>query len=149
MDDENVPEYTLADEEDLGARTIEEFAPVDDFTQLRVWQAAMDLTEHIYTLTRSLPKDESFGLISQLRRASVSVPSNIAEGSARGHLREYIRFVTIARSSLAEIRTQVLLCERLGYISREHAIDNVERVLSVSRQLTSLRNALVRKLESI
>lgn len=82
---------------------------------LRVWQTSMLLVEEVYCLTKLFPDTERFGLISQIRRAAVSVPSNIAEGAARGSLADYMRFLYIARGSLSELDTQMQLAERLGY----------------------------------
>lgn len=83
--------------------------------RLRAWQESMALVEHIYQATADFPPDERFGLVSQLRRAAVSVPSNIAEGAARGSDADFIRFLYIARGSLSEVDTQLQIAERLGY----------------------------------
>ncbi|HLR26761.1 MAG TPA: four helix bundle protein [Fodinibius sp.] len=85
--------------------------------KLNVWKVSMGLTANIYTVTNTFPKSELYGLTSQLRRASVSVPSNIAEGSARSSAKERRRFYEISRSSLVEIDTQIEIALRLGYIS--------------------------------
>jgi four helix bundle protein len=84
--------------------------------ELQVWQEARLLVREIYAATAELPDDERFGLISQMRRAAVSVPSNIAEGAARGSNAEFVRFLLIARGSLLEIDTQICLCEDLAYL---------------------------------
>lgn len=83
--------------------------------ELHVWQDAMVLVECIYALTSSFPEHEKFGLTSQMRRAAISVPSNIAEGVARATLADYLRFLVIARGSLSELDTQVDIGARLGY----------------------------------
>ncbi|MGB4812105.1 MAG: four helix bundle protein [Methylophilaceae bacterium] len=85
--------------------------------ELRAWQTAMRLTQEIYALTSSFPKEELFGLSSQMRRAAVSVPSNIAEGSARQGTKELIHFLSISSGSLAELDTQLELTKTLGYTS--------------------------------
>ncbi|WP_374349277.1 four helix bundle protein [Chitinimonas sp.] len=82
---------------------------------LRVWQSAMQLVEQIYRLTDTFPREELFGLSSQMRRAAVSVPSNIAEGSARQSTKELLHFLSIAAGSLAELDTQLELAGRIGY----------------------------------
>lgn len=82
---------------------------------LRAWQYSMDLVEVIYKESASYPSDERFGLINQLRRAAVSVPSNIAEGAARGSDADFIRFLYIARGSLSEVQTQLKIANRLGF----------------------------------
>jgi four helix bundle protein len=83
--------------------------------RLDVWQDAMALVEAIYRLTTHFPESERFGLISQMRRAAVSIPSNIAEGAARRSTIEYLRFLSIARGSLAELDTQISIATRLGF----------------------------------
>jgi len=108
--------------------------------KLRVWQESMLLVKMIYDLTRLLPDDEKFGLISQMRRASVSIPSNIAEGSARQSKKESIQFYSISRGSLSELDTQVQLCEDLGLLT-------TDETASVSTQLETvgaLLNGLIR-----
>ena len=85
--------------------------------KLRVWQESILLTKMVYDLTRFLPDDEKYGLISQMRRAAVSVPSNVAEGSARQTKKESIQFYMIARGSLSELDTQIELCEVLGLLT--------------------------------
>lgn len=86
-----------------------------DHKDLRAWQAAMQLVEEVYRLTSTFPRDEQFGLTSQMRRAAVSVPSNIAEGAARNGTKELIHFLGIATGSLSELDTQLELVVRLGY----------------------------------
>src|SRR5690348_11566181 len=90
---------------------------VESYRDLIAWQKAMELVESIYKLTAQLPEAERFGLVAQLRRAAVSIPSTLAEGHARASTREFARFLSMARGSLAEVESQVLLVERLGFIS--------------------------------
>jgi four helix bundle protein len=87
------------------------------YRQLIAWQKAMELVVEIYRTTKTFPRDELYGLTSQLRRAAVSVPSNIAEGQARYSRREFYRYLTVARGSLAEIETQVMLVRSLDYLT--------------------------------
>jgi four helix bundle protein len=91
--------------------------------QLDTWKEAIEIVELVYRLTSKFPTDERFGLCSQLRRAAVAIPSNIAEGAARGSTREYLRFLDIARSSLAEIETQLVIARRLGMAAEDAALD--------------------------
>jgi four helix bundle protein len=95
---------------------------------LNVWKEAMDLTAAIYLLTRSFPKEELYGLVAQMRRAAVSVPSNIAEGAARNSPREFIQFLYISLSSLAELETQFLLSKRLGFVENSKIDGDIERI---------------------
>lgn len=118
---------------------------ISDFGDLRIWQAGMDLVEDIYRLTQDFPSHEAYGLTSQMRRAAVSVPSNIAEGHARRHLGEYVHHISIAQGSLAELHTQALIAQRLGYSDQELAKNLVDRIESLRRQLHALRNALSTK----
>ena len=96
---------------------------------LRVWQEAMELVTRIYSVTGTFPAEERFGLTSQIRRASISVPSNIAEGAARGSRKEFIHFPTIARGSLSELDTQLRIARNLEYVADIAAlIADVERL---------------------
>jgi four helix bundle protein len=92
---------------------------IKSFRDLRVWQVGMKLVEQVYVLTRAFPKHELYGLASQMQRAAVSIPSNIAEGRTREHLKEYLQHLSIARSSLAELETQLEIATRLGYCRSE------------------------------
>ena len=117
-----------------------------DFTSLRVWQQAMEVGERIYRLTWTFPRNETYGLAGQLQRAVISVPSNIAEGRTRGTLRDYLRFVSIARGSLAEVQTQVMFATRLEYLRPEQSREVLESIRDLTKQLNALRNALEAKM---
>ncbi len=119
---------------------------VSSFRDLRVWQAAMDLVEGVYRLTQTFPREEAYGLTLQLRRAAVSVPSNIAEGQAREHLREYLHHLSMAQGSLAELETQLELANRLGLTAREPGEQILDQTTAVAKQLKALRTALERRL---
>ena len=112
------------------------------FRDLRVWQCGMDLVEDVYRLTRGFPKEELYGLTNQLRRAAVSVPSNIAEGQTRSHVKEFLQFLSMAQGSLAEVQTQIELAGRLRYLSAEQIESTLQRADSLSKQLYALRNSL-------
>ena len=120
---------------------------IQSYRDLRVWQAGMELVVGVYELTRSLPKSETYGLASQLQRAAVSVPANIAEGHSRHNLREYLNFLSIARGSLAEVETLLELVQRLDYAAPERTGPLVDVAASVGRQLTALRNSLSTRLQ--
>jgi four helix bundle protein len=117
-----------------------------DFRDLRVWNEAMVLAESVYDMTSSFPADERFGLAAQMRRASVSVPSCIAEGNGRGSTRDYLRFLAMAKGSLAELQTQILLASRLGFAGPAEADATLDRARAVSFLLQALRKALSAKL---
>ena len=89
------------------------------YRELKVWRLAMELAEEVYKLCTEFPKHEVYGLTSQLQRAAVSVPSNIAEGQARNSSKEFGHFLSIARGSLAEMETQIMLAQRLNYLTAE------------------------------
>ncbi|HYM74576.1 MAG TPA: four helix bundle protein [Candidatus Dormibacteraeota bacterium] len=91
------------------------------YADLEVWRTAMELVVRIYGISKKFPKEEMYGLSSQIRRAAVSVPSNIAEGKGRSSDKELIQFLCHARGSLFEIQTQLQISERLGYISKEES----------------------------
>jgi four helix bundle protein len=99
---------------------VEAKTKISSYKDLLVWQKAIKLVKETYLLTRLLPEDEKFGLISQLKRCSVSIPSNIAEGWGRNSTKSYIQFLRIARASLLELETQVIICKELAYISNEN-----------------------------
>jgi four helix bundle protein len=90
---------------------------------LLAWQEGIGLVKAIYQLTKAFPREELFGLTSQMRRAAISVPSNIAEGAARGSHREFARFLTLTRGSLSELETQLTICRALGYASDTSDVD--------------------------
>jgi four helix bundle protein len=117
---------------------------VKSYRELRVWQSAMELVERVYHLTRTFPREEMYGLSSQLQRAAVSVPSNIAEGHTREHLKEYLHHISMAQASLAELETQLEIAARLSYLTQEKLSQALERTGSLGRQLYSLRNSLSR-----
>lgn len=99
---------------------------------LVAWQQAMALVKHVYTLTSNFPLDEKFGLVSQMRRAAVSIPSNIAEGAARHSGREFSQFLVIARGSLSELDTQLKIVQDLGYCTTEVELEAmIDRVFSL------------------
>lgn len=117
---------------------------ITSYKDLNVWKEAMDLTTHIYKQTSSFPKEELFGLISQMRRASVSVPSNIAEGHARYSIKEYIHHLSYSIGSLAELERQIQIAFNLNYIDNESL-----NFLFVKTQKTgALLGALIKSLKN-
>ena len=119
-------------------------AKVQGYKDLIAWQKAMDMVAEVYHLTADYPKDERFGLVSQTRRAAVSVPSNIAEGYGRQTRREYVQFVHISRGSANEVETQLLVAVRLGFVAAEQARSAVDLILEVQRILKGLVTSLTR-----
>jgi four helix bundle protein len=114
------------------------------YKELLIWQKGMVLAKGVYRLTAIFPADERFGLVSQMRRAAISVPSNIAEGQARQGTREFLQFLSHASGSLAELETQLLLSIDLAYCKK----GDVEEVAGVIGELQKMIAALRRSLES-
>jgi four helix bundle protein len=115
---------------------------VRSYRELIAWKKSMDLTEAIYTATRDWPKDEVYGLTNQIRRAAVSIPSNIAEGQGRFSPKEFMHYLIIAHGSLLEVETQALIGQRLGYLPSETA----EHILTCTSEVGRLINGLFRSL---
>ncbi|WP_367115604.1 four helix bundle protein [Thiohalocapsa sp.] len=115
---------------------------VQTYRDLEVWQKSMDMVEEIYRLTKRFPKDEMFGLTSQIRRASVSVPANIAEGYGRLHRKEYINHLSIAQGSLLEAETHLQIAVRLEYLDREQVKQAWGLMQDVGKMLRRLISAL-------
>lgn len=113
-----------------------------DFTKYDVWNDGIEITIHIYKMTNDFPEYEKFGLISQLRRASISISSNIAEGCSRSSEKEFKRFIEISIGSAFEVKTQLIISEKLSFINEEQLRDMIELIDKISKQLNSLRNRL-------
>jgi four helix bundle protein len=117
---------------------------MNKFKDLLVWQKAIDLTVTVYTLTKSFPADEKFGLISQIRRSVISIPSNIAEGAGRGTKGEFKQFLMIALGSSYELETQVILSGRLiATISELSLVEVLDKVNEVQKMILGLHKSLV------
>ena len=106
--------------------------------ELLVWQKGITLATELHRLTRSFPSDEVYGLTSQMRRAVVSIPSNIAEGYGRGSSKELIRFLKIALGSASELETQVILAHKFEYLSDEQAKHLLDKIVEITRMLSAL-----------
>jgi four helix bundle protein len=118
---------------------------VQSYKELNVWQKGIELVDKVYQLTDRFPKAELYGLVTQLRRAAVSVPSNIAEGFARQYTKEYLQFLYISLGSCAELETQLIIAQRRGYIS-EQELKEMEGILDHEcRMLANLLKSLSSK----
>ena len=113
-----------------------------NFRELRVWQLGMQLAEEVYCLSRLFPRSEMYGLSSQIQRAAVSVPANIAEGHAGGSTKDFLRYLAIAQGSLAELETHLLLAERLKYAAPAQTGPIIGRCADEARMLRALRNRI-------
>ena len=120
---------------------------MNGYRDLKVWQLSLDLAVEICHSLKTFPNHELFGICSQIRRCSVSIPSNIAEGHQRDSTKEYLRFLSIARGSLAELETQLIISHRLNYIPNETHENYMARLGEVGRMLHGLQAALRKKLK--
>ena len=114
------------------------------YTKLQVWQKSTDFVVEMYSCTKKFPKDELYGLVSQIRRSVVSIPSNIAEGQARNSKKEFCHFLRIAYASGAELDTQIVIAEKLGYLSKRET-DSLQGIL---HEIMSMIVGLIKSLNS-
>jgi four helix bundle protein len=115
---------------------------MQDFRNLKVWQVAHQLVIKIYVSTKKFPKEEQFGLTSQIRRSSISIPSNIAEGCGRGSDSDFARFLQIALGSASELEYQIYLANQLGYISESEYPELNRELIKIKKMLSMLRKKL-------
>lgn len=127
-----------------GGTKMDERGKIQTHRDLKVWQLGMDITEQIYGLTKAFPDSERFGLISQLRRAAASVPANIAEGNARSSTKEYLRHLSIAVGSLAEVETFLDVSLRLHY----GQLDTIQRLDELVTEERRMLRGLQRSLQA-
>ena len=116
---------------------------IKSYKDLIVWQKSMLLVKEIYILTSRFPESELFGMVSQMRRAVISIPSNIAEGYGRGYIKEYIHFYSIAFGSALELETQLIIAKELLYVTHE----DYERVNKLLEEVCKMLNAMISKME--
>jgi four helix bundle protein len=116
--------------------------PLQDYRGLEVWQRAMTLPEECYRATKGFPKEELFGLTSQIRRAAVSIPANIAEGHGRYYTKEFLKHLSISRGSLKELETHLILSERIGLLKAAPLDSLLCLTDEISRMISGLRKAL-------
>ena len=113
-----------------------------DHKDLDVWKKSIELVTEIYSITANFPNEEKYGIVSQIRRAAVSIPSNIAEGCARFSDKENLRFLDIARGSLAELETQLIISKNLGFIDSDNLI---QKIYPIAQMLSGLKRHLKQK----
>ena len=118
---------------------------MQDFTQLKVWQKAHSFTVNLYKSTKDFPNDEKFGLTNQIRRASVSIESNISEGCGRNGDKEFSRFLDIAQGSACEVKCQVLIARDLGYLDNNNSLILIDKINEISRMINALNQKLKAK----
>ncbi len=112
------------------------------FKELLVWQKSINFVTEIYKETEAFPKAEMYGLISQIRRATVSIPSNIAEGNSRRSVPDYLQFLRISRGSCAEVETQLIISKNLGFLDEEKSLKLNQDIIEISKMLNGLINSL-------
>ena len=119
-------------------------AKVSSYRDLIVWQKAMDMTESLYRIVKKLPKEETYALSDQMRRAAISIPSNIAEGFGRNSKKEYLQFLYIANGSVSELETQLMLCVRINYLKESE----IQSILSLLSEIGKIIMTITKKLSS-
>lgn len=112
------------------------------FENLSVWQKSMLLALQVYSLCKKFPKDETYGIVSQIRRAAISIPSNIAEGAERNSKKEFVQFLSIAKGSCSELKTQIILSYKVGYIEEKDYNLIMETINEVNYFLLRLRDSM-------
>jgi len=126
----------------LVARFVDRKMKVKDYKDLKVWQKGIEIVDKIYSITATFPKEELYGLVTQMRKSSVSIPSNIAEGFVRNHPKEYRQFLYISLGSCAELDTQLIISNRRNYITKKDLDELSEDINHESRMLVNLINKL-------
>lgn len=116
---------------------------MNKYEDLIIWRKAITLVERVYELSKSIPADEKFGLTSQIKRCSISIPSNIAEGAGRNSKKEFIHFLSIANGSTCELQTQLVLLKRLGLTPQIE----IDELLKLSKEIQNMNYALQKKLQ--
>lgn len=116
---------------------------MNKYEDLKIWKKAMELVEDVYFLMKKLPDDEKFGLISQIKRCSISIPSNIAEGAGRNSKKEFVHFLSITNGSTLELETQLMLLERLKFVKKKE----IEPLLSECVEIKKMNYALQKSLK--
>ena len=112
------------------------------YKDLTVWKKSMELVKEVYMLTKKLPKEETYGLSNQMRRAAVSIPSNIAEGQSRNSTKEFIQFLNISAGSNAELFTHLLICGRVGYLPEQELCTAKSLSSEIARMISSILSKL-------
>jgi len=118
------------------------------YKELKLWQKSIDLVTMIYSLTREFPAGEKFGLVSQINRSAVSIPSNIAEGAGRNSNKEFVQFLAIAHASSFELETQLIISNNLKYLSTECLAELSDRIIELQKMNYAIQSKLRLKLNS-
>ena len=113
-----------------------------NYKNLHIWQEGITLARRIYEVTSHFPANEKFGIVSQMTRAAVSIPSNIAEGAGRNSNKDFVHFLSIAIGSIFELHTQITICEQIGYVTAEEAKELDEQTFTLQQQIYSYRQRI-------
>ena len=119
---------------------------VNSYEDLKVWQKSIDLTANIYQLVKTFPREELYGLTDQLKRSAVSVASNISEGCERNSTKEFLQFLSIAKGSLGELQTQLIIAVRVGFLSEQKFQEMKNLISEIGRMINGLQSKLRSKL---
>ena len=119
---------------------------IRSYRDLRVWQRGIELVESIYVITQSFPKQEIYGLTSQMRRAAISIPANISEGHSREHTKEFRNFLSITQGSISELETELEIATRLGYVATQQFHGLMTQIAGLAKQVRALREALAKRI---
>ena len=131
--------------QDTGDRGQKMENKVKSYKNLIVWQKSMDLVIDIYKLVKKLPKEETYSLSDQMRRAVVSIPSNIAEGYARKTTKEYLKFLSIANGSRTELETQLIICNKIGYLNEKEIEVAMQKSTEIGKMISTIAFKLTNK----
>jgi len=115
---------------------------MNKYEDLKIWRKAMNLVEEVYSLMEKLPDDEKFGLISQIKKCSISIPSNIAEGAGRNSQKEFIHFLSITNGSTTELKTQLILASRLNFVENKIIEPLLEKCIEIRKMNFALQKSL-------
>lgn len=115
---------------------------IKSYKDLDVWKKSIEIVKRVYTATGDFPKEEIYGLVNQMRRCAVSIPSNIAEGKTRQHVNEYIQFLYVGLGSCAELETQIIIAKELGYLNNETENEIMEGLDHIGKMLRNLIKSL-------
>ena len=115
---------------------------IKSYKDLDVWKKSVDLVKNIYVYTKDFPKEEVYGIVNQIRRCAVSIPSNIAEGKSRQYTNEYVQFLYIAIGSCSELETQIIIAKELKYIDQALSLDVLEKIDHIGKMLRNLIKGL-------
>jgi four helix bundle protein len=115
---------------------------MNDYKNLKIWQKSVDLAVSIYNVTKIFPREEQYGLTSQIRRSAVSVPSNIAEGSGRNSKKEFMNFLSISHGSSYELETQLLIASRVGYLGQDEYQNIANDLIEIQKMNSGLKKSL-------